>query len=374
MKRVEKTVFISYRRTNFYTALAVYQDLTAHGYDVFFDYQSIDSGDFEQVIFENIKHRAHFLIILSPSALERLKDPKTIMRREVEMALDEKRNIIPLMMETFDFGSPMTKEALRGKLTHLSDYNGLRLISDYFFEGMENLRKRYLSVALEDVLMPELSAEIKEDTKEKQSKVSKEPTVKEEALTAEEWLEQRVKSQEQVNLDEAIRYYFKPLPKLYPFFSSYPNTVLFNPLKQTDGKRKHKSAVFPSQKWLEVLKEKLNNDERYARTAEKSEANVLLHLTSDDRLNEEILLYVDLWHGKCRQAIVLNEIGDKKPDFILKSVYGDFIRILQGELDPRNAMFTGKLVVKGSIAKIIVNTPAVLEFTRCVVEMTSDVI
>lgn len=79
MGRVEKTVFISYRRTNFYTALAVYQDLTAHGYDVFFDYQSIDSGNFEQIIFENIRHRAHFVVILSPSALERLKDPKTIM-------------------------------------------------------------------------------------------------------------------------------------------------------------------------------------------------------------------------------------------------------------------------------------------------------
>ncbi len=36
MGRVAKTVFISYRRTNFYTALAVYQDLTAHGYDAFF--------------------------------------------------------------------------------------------------------------------------------------------------------------------------------------------------------------------------------------------------------------------------------------------------------------------------------------------------
>jgi len=63
--RIEKTVFISYRRTNFYTALAVYQDLTAHGYDVFFDFQSIDSGDFEKIIIENIKAKAHFLIILS---------------------------------------------------------------------------------------------------------------------------------------------------------------------------------------------------------------------------------------------------------------------------------------------------------------------
>jgi hypothetical protein len=78
--RIEKTVFISYRRTNFYTALAVYQDLTQHGYDVFFDFQSIDSGDFEKVITENIKAKAHFLIILSPSALA-LQRRFTLQRR-----------------------------------------------------------------------------------------------------------------------------------------------------------------------------------------------------------------------------------------------------------------------------------------------------
>ncbi|CAG9189893.1 hypothetical protein BCAR13_100049 [Paraburkholderia caribensis] len=38
MDRVEKSVFISYRRTNAPWALAVFLNLTQHGYDVFFDY------------------------------------------------------------------------------------------------------------------------------------------------------------------------------------------------------------------------------------------------------------------------------------------------------------------------------------------------
>jgi hypothetical protein len=50
MARVEKTAFISYRRTNVFLALAIYQHLTAHGFDVFFDYQGIASGDFERLI------------------------------------------------------------------------------------------------------------------------------------------------------------------------------------------------------------------------------------------------------------------------------------------------------------------------------------
>ena len=43
MARIEKTVFISYRRTDVYTALAVYENLKNQGYDVFFDYRSISS-------------------------------------------------------------------------------------------------------------------------------------------------------------------------------------------------------------------------------------------------------------------------------------------------------------------------------------------
>jgi len=73
MARIEKTVFISYRRVDVYTALAVYQDLTSKGYDVFFDYTSIPSGDFEQIIVSNIKARAHFLLILTPAALVSLR-------------------------------------------------------------------------------------------------------------------------------------------------------------------------------------------------------------------------------------------------------------------------------------------------------------
>ena len=49
MKRIEKTIFISYRRKNAPWALAIFQDLTPHGYDVFFDFNGIASGDFEHV-------------------------------------------------------------------------------------------------------------------------------------------------------------------------------------------------------------------------------------------------------------------------------------------------------------------------------------
>jgi hypothetical protein len=48
MQRVEKTIFISYRRTNAQWALAIFQNLTQHGYDVFFEFLGIDSSEWDR--------------------------------------------------------------------------------------------------------------------------------------------------------------------------------------------------------------------------------------------------------------------------------------------------------------------------------------
>jgi hypothetical protein len=45
MRHIDKTVFISYRTTNAPWALAIFKELTHHGYDTFFDYTGIPSGD-----------------------------------------------------------------------------------------------------------------------------------------------------------------------------------------------------------------------------------------------------------------------------------------------------------------------------------------
>ena len=188
MARVEKTVFISYRRTNAAWALAIYQDLTQHGFDVFFDYFGLGSGDFEQGILGNIRWRAHFVIVLTPSALERCTDPADWVRREIETALDTQRNIVPLMLEGFDFSTPAIASQLTGKLEQLSHYNGITAPPEYFREAMSKLRRKFLDVPLEAVLHPASSAMVKAVT-DQEAALAKLPAVLEDELTAEQWFE-----------------------------------------------------------------------------------------------------------------------------------------------------------------------------------------
>lgn len=154
MARVEKTVFISYRRTDGAWALTVYNWLTQHGYDAFIDYEGIGPGAFESVIIDNILARAHFLVILSPTALDRCNKPGDWLRREIETAMASGRNVVPLMVDGFTFGDPKVSAALTGSLEPLAAYNGLDISVGTFADKMNRLSTKFLSVALEAVLHP----------------------------------------------------------------------------------------------------------------------------------------------------------------------------------------------------------------------------
>jgi tetratricopeptide (TPR) repeat protein len=203
MERIEKTVFLSYRRTNVPWALAIFQNLNQHGYDVFFDYNGIASGDFERIILGNITARAHFLVLLTPSALERCGEPGDWLRREIETALDGWRNIVPLMLEGFDFGTPTIASQLTGKLEALKGYNGLSIPPEYFMEAMKRLRGRYLNVPLTAVLHP-ASPSAERAATEQKAAAGAAPAVEEEELTAQQWFERGFAA---ADVDERLRFY-----------------------------------------------------------------------------------------------------------------------------------------------------------------------
>jgi tetratricopeptide (TPR) repeat protein len=220
MGQVQKTVFLSYRRTNSAWALAVFQDLTHHGYDVFLDFKKLNSGDFESVILASIKARAHFVVILTPSALERCSDSNDWIRREIETAIATQRNIVPLMLEGSDFDTPSIANQLKGTLAPLRHYNGLRIHAEYFDEGMLRLRERYLNVPLEAVLHP-LSASVQENAKQQQLAAVAAPIVQPRELTAQELFERGNTRFVDCDFDGAITDYNEAIQLKSDFPSAY---------------------------------------------------------------------------------------------------------------------------------------------------------
>jgi putative sterol carrier protein len=134
------------------------------------------------------------------------------------------------------------------------------------------------------------------------------------------------------------------------------------------------SAVFPTSEWLNAFQEKLNNDPQYFQVAQKWEGDMYFVIAPDGNLKEQTVLYLDLWHGKCRGVEFVTDIESHMPRFSLKAQYTNFSKVLLGELDPMQAMLTRKLEVKGDMGMMMRNVPTVLNFVRCAKEITSEII
>lgn len=129
---------------------------------------------------------------------------------------------------------------------------------------------------------------------------------------------------------------------------------------------------FPSPEWLQALEERLNQDPRYAQVARNWEGDIAFVIEPDasGELSEPLILYLDLWHGKCRGSAVLRDPNEKNPAFVLSATLENYRRILEGQLDPMQAMLTRKLKVQGNMAYMMRHVPVVLDFVRVCREVT----
>jgi putative sterol carrier protein len=129
-------------------------------------------------------------------------------------------------------------------------------------------------------------------------------------------------------------------------------------------------ARFPDPEWVIDLMEKLNTDERYAQIAHNWEGDMLFQIEPGGALTHPRLFYLDLWHGKCRNAYLVDDSKEIKSVFVLKAPYDNYVRLLKGEWEPMQALLTRKLSVQGNMATLMRNVPTVLDFVRCCREVT----
>jgi putative sterol carrier protein len=131
-------------------------------------------------------------------------------------------------------------------------------------------------------------------------------------------------------------------------------------------------AKFPTDEWLAALVAKLNTDEHYAQVAHNWEGDILVLVQPAGNLEQEMRYYLDLWHGKCRSAYVVE--GDEMPNAVLKLglPYENGIQLLKGELDAMQALLTRKINVHGNMVILMRNVPTVLDFVRCCREVTDS--
>jgi len=140
----EKTVFISYRRdpTGKFFARSLKEALTQKGYDVFLDVDCIDAGQWATQILTQVPKRAHFLLLLTPGALDRCSQEDDWVRREFLKAMESQRNIVPVREESVDLGE--LRKSCPDSLKALFDYQIATIQHSGFARDVATLIERFI--------------------------------------------------------------------------------------------------------------------------------------------------------------------------------------------------------------------------------------
>ena len=109
MKKDAYDIFISYRRkTGLNDARLLQQALRSRGYEVFFDFDSLRDGKFDERILRAIDKAPVFILMLTENALDKCVNEDDWVRLEIEHALGKGRKIIPIQPSDQAFEFPET--------------------------------------------------------------------------------------------------------------------------------------------------------------------------------------------------------------------------------------------------------------------------
>jgi putative sterol carrier protein len=121
---------------------------------------------------------------------------------------------------------------------------------------------------------------------------------------------------------------------------------------------------FPSDAWVKALMEDLNRSEAYAEAAKTWEGDFYFIVDPGGTLDKTVTLYMDLWHGKCRDAYLVTDESSKTPVFRMSAPVATWKKVLTKKLDPIQGLVTGQLKLRGNMAMVMKSVKAAKELVE----------
>jgi putative sterol carrier protein len=125
------------------------------------------------------------------------------------------------------------------------------------------------------------------------------------------------------------------------------------------------AILFGSQEWVDALKKALETSQAYKEAAKDWEGDLYIIVEPDAAYKSKHVLYLDLWHGECRETGVITDESEKSPKYRIFGPFTNMKQILDKKVDPVQSMMTGKIKVKGDMAQIMKMPRAAVELVNC---------
>lgn len=103
--------------------------------------------------------------------------------------------------------------------------------------------------------------------------------------------------------------------------------------------------------WVGAWAAEIRGSDAYRQAAATWEGSVALAMSIPS--DAERGVFLNLWHGECRDARVASDADLEQADFVLAADLDVWRRVLARDLDPIMGLMTGKLKLRrGSLAKL----------------------
>lgn len=125
-------------------------------------------------------------------------------------------------------------------------------------------------------------------------------------------------------------------------------------------------ALFPSDAWLSLYTDLINGSDEYREAAATWEGDIafVFEAEPDRGIPEDLVAWLDLWHGECRQARMVGPEEGERAAFAIRAPYSRWRDVVQGDLEPVKGMMQGKLKVRGDL-------PTILRYARAAFELVN---
>ncbi len=131
------------------------------------------------------------------------------------------------------------------------------------------------------------------------------------------------------------------------------------------------SIPFPSDAWAKAAMIELNQSAEYKEAAKAWEGDIEFIITALPDERNEVILYMDLWHGICREAY---EVTDRrsKPEFTIKAPLPVWRKVLEGKLDPIRGLVSRQLKMQGNMMKVMKAPKAAVELVNSCAKVDTE--
>lgn len=125
------------------------------------------------------------------------------------------------------------------------------------------------------------------------------------------------------------------------------------------------AILFPTEDWIQALKAELNASDDYREAARTWEGDFTFRVEAGVELARPVELYMDLWHGECRAAHVVSERLARPAEFTIEAGVAQWRKVIEGRLDPIQAIVTRQLKLAGPMVKVMRAPRAATALVSC---------